>query len=559
MLGEPAEQWTKSLASAVYRFDVTHGVGLELAGGHERAVLEQVSTRVVGGVAARNALHDIAEDLVPVRGQRNNEILQPAPASVRGGRRAKQCDLLRAGIPPGGLDLQAVEVEAEADVDAGGHPHDGALVLPPVRGAGIAPHGKVLVPGVCIRKVVEQIDHRLPHLLLAVTAHPFPRLPRWLAVQLEQNCVGLVRPAVETRPHAGMLSTAWGRPLAPVGLRRNMSSPEPGSPVIMTRSPRVQEDGVVAGPQDQLSEHRQADDIRPLGRNPTIAELRERLERLPPNHPSSPRYDDGSRKAPDSESRIGELPHPDGPDSRRESAASRDLSTGDAPRIHPDGTWEWKGYTLTPAESRCADLALARCRDAEGRDAHGNYGEHGLTPAMRRIEAQLEHGELAPDTEKYALKSPDRFKEKLAKMIEAEPDAEAEELISRIFDGVRYTFTFPDQEYSSAVILACDTLAAEGFELYERKNAWADSTKAYQGINCTWMDHVSGLLFEVQMHTDASWGAKQESHDDYEVLDSRSSTSQQKARADMRQLQIFAQVAIPDEADRVPTYRKLGW
>ena len=45
----------------------------------------------------------------------------------------------------------------------------------------------------------------------------------------------------------------------------------------------------------------------------------------------------------------------------------------------------------------------------------GSYGDTGLTPAMRRIEDQLEHGELVPETEKYALKSLDRFQEKLAK------------------------------------------------------------------------------------------------------------------------------------------------
>ena len=37
---------------------------------------------------------------------------------------------------------------------------------------------------------------------------------------------------------------------------------------------------------------------------------------------------------------------------------------------------------------------------------------------MRRIEAELKHGCLVPDTENFALKSPDRFKEKLAKMID---------------------------------------------------------------------------------------------------------------------------------------------
>jgi hypothetical protein len=316
----------------------------------------------------------------------------------------------------------------------------------------------------------------------------------------------------------------------------------------------VQEDGGVPGPQDQLSEHRQADDVRPLGRNPTIAELRERLERLPPNHPSSPRYDDGSRKAPDSESRIGELLHPDGPDSRRESAASRDLSTRDAPRIHPDGTWEWKGYTLTPAESRCADLALARCRDAEGRDADGNYGEHGLTPAMRRIEAQLEHGELAPDTEKYALKSPGRFKEKLAKMIATEPDKSVEELATEIHDGVRYTFILDEARYLDSYWAAENILESEGFGLEVRRNMWTESE--YKGINSRWRDPRSGLPFEIQFHTESSWLAKQETHPAYARIADLRTPAEESKRLHDYQRAVSARFLEPPLVMEVSDYRK---
>ena len=60
---------------------------------------------------------------------------------------------------------------------------------------------------------------------------------------------------------------------------------------------------------------------------------------------------------------------------------------------------------LSPEQVRIAVRAHGRCRLAEGRSVFGTYGEAGLTPAMRRIEEQLDHGELVPDTEKYALKS----------------------------------------------------------------------------------------------------------------------------------------------------------
>ena len=71
---------------------------------------------------------------------------------------------------------------------------------------------------------------------------------------------------------------------------------------------------------------------------------------------------------------------------------------------------------------------------------------------MRRIEAKLEHGTLVPDTEKFALKSPDRFKEKLAKMILATPDS-SPHLSSAIHDGIRYTFLIDARHYSQALML----------------------------------------------------------------------------------------------------------
>ena len=110
-----------------------------------------------------------------------------------------------------------------------------------------------------------------------------------------------------------------------------------------------------------------------------------------------------------------------------------------------DGGWKWKGLELGPEANRVADEGLAVRRAAEGRDAEGSYGEGGLTPAMRRVEAELTHGTLVPDTEKLALKSPDRFKEKLAKMISLEPDIMPGEHAARIHDGIRYTFLFEDR------------------------------------------------------------------------------------------------------------------
>jgi hypothetical protein len=195
----------------------------------------------------------------------------------------------------------------------------------------------------------------------------------------------------------------------------------------------------------------------------------------------------------------------------------------------------------------------------EGRDAEGKYSDRGLTPTMRRIEIQLDHGHVVPDTEKFVLKDPDRYKEKFAKLIADEPGAELSDIVAKINDGVRYTFTFQDEQYASGVQQLCDVLTNAGFELYERKNAWTDESKAYKGINSSWLEPKQGQLFEVQMHTPASWKAKQESHPAYEIAESPSSSPKQRADALREQDRIFNEVPVPVGVHDIPSYRKEGW
>jgi hypothetical protein len=318
----------------------------------------------------------------------------------------------------------------------------------------------------------------------------------------------------------------------------------------------------MTGPHDHLAEQgRIPDQARPHpADNPRDSQVRPddlqtRLERLPLNHPSSPYQDDGSRKPPPPDLTQYELPLPDESD----SLSDPDLPADNEARTRPDGSWEWKEARLSPERSLIADQAIGRCHDTEGRDMNGNYGSRGLTPAMRRVEAQLEHGHLVEDTEKFALKDPDRFKEKFAKLIAADPDIDPAELVYRIRDGVRYTFIYEDADYSSGVTEVCETITATGYELYECKNAWIDETKIYQGVNSTWREPGHGLLFEVQVHTPASWHAKQESHPFYEVIESLSSTTEQRAEAVRSQREIFSEVPIPPDVTDIPSYRKEGW
>jgi hypothetical protein len=282
-------------------------------------------------------------------------------------------------------------------------------------------------------------------------------------------------------------------------------------------------------------------------------DLQARLERLPTNHPSSPYRDDGTRKPSPPDLSKYELPLPDEPD----LPPDPDLSAADKARTNADGSWDWRGQHLTQEQNLAADQGLARCREAEGRDAEGNYGDRGLTPAMRRIEAQLDQGELVPDTEKFALKEPDRFKEKLAELIRDEPDKPVEQHVDEIHDGIRYTFVCDREQYTRTVSRATATLKDHGFELGVRKNIWDNDE--YKGVNTRWRDHESGCRFEIQFHTHESWQVKQATHSAYNrIHDIRTSTAERESLRTY-QREISSSLTLPPGCENITNYRKEGW
>lgn len=343
-------------------------------------------------------------------------------------------------------------------------------------------------------------------------------------------------------------------------------------------------DGGMTGSQDRLAERQTSpDSVRPHEPDKVQAELQERMERLPHGHPSSPYNADGTRKPPVPDLTSSEYPipgdpdfHPDTPNSLKTDHApptpdspakdetpgsdaepDQELPAEDKPQIGPGGSWEWKDCRLTPEESLCGDQGVASCREAEGRDADGRYAEHGLTPAMRRIEARLDHGKLAPETEKYALKDIDRFKEKLWEMITAEPDKPPAELVKEIHDGIRYTFILDPGDYADGVREISNRLEVNGYELGVRKNTWGNDE--YKGVNTRWLDPSSRLRFEVQFHTEQSWTVKQRTHDAYTKIHDIRTPTEERERLRDYQREISSQVLSPPRWEEIVDFRKEGW
>jgi hypothetical protein len=272
-------------------------------------------------------------------------------------------------------------------------------------------------------------------------------------------------------------------------------------------------------------------------------------------------YDDSvdavERREPIEHEGTGRQDHPAGMERPDESGA--ELEPGAPAADRPDRAedrWEWKGLELEVEANRIADTGIVARREAEGRDAEGNYTQRGITPAMRRIEAKLEHGTLAPDTEKFALKGPDRFKEKLAKLIGQRPDESVADLARQIHDGIRYTFLFDAGDYTDGVREACGKLENHGYELMRLVNRW--DGEEYKGINSRWRDPYSGQFFEVQFHTPDSWEGKQATHDTYEKIDNPATPVGEIERLRAYQREVAAVVRIPDRCSEISDYRKPG-
>ncbi len=231
-----------------------------------------------------------------------------------------------------------------------------------------------------------------------------------------------------------------------------------------------------------------------------------------------------------------------------------DTGQADKAEVTEDGRWRWKGLELSPEQNRVADGQLAALRRAEGRSEDGSYSGEGITPGMRQVESQLDHGSLIANTEKFALKSDDRFKEKFAKSIGQNPDSAPEELAANIPDGIRYTFQFDDGSYSEGVQETQDRLKETGYERVEFRPSWGSDE--YKGINSRWRDPDSGQLFEVQFHTPASLDAKEKMHDSYERGQNPATPREERTQIQEYQRQVAAGVPIPPGAlDFVP-YKK---
>lgn len=141
----------------------------------------------------------------------------------------------------------------------------------------------------------------------------------------------------------------------------------------------------------------------------------------------------------------------------------------------------------------------------------------------------------------HRLKSEDSLTRKI--LSEAhDMEVSPEEAAAVIGDVLRYTLCIDDDQYVSVVDKTLKAFAEKNITVYKFRNRWGGD--GYKGIN-TNLKTGDGLIFELQLHTPASFDAKELEHANYEVARSETATEEERIAAEAYAKEIYAKVPVP--------------
>jgi hypothetical protein len=209
----------------------------------------------------------------------------------------------------------------------------------------------------------------------------------------------------------------------------------------------------------------------------------------------------------------------------------------------PAAPGAWRGDSdryLDPDANAEVDHGCGRIREV---------AENVITPAIRAIEAEDLNRHLIGL--EYSLKSVDRIKEKVADAVRYKGRT-AEEALATVKDAIRFTFCYSEEGYTSGVLEDCVRLQDRGLQPFDRVSSW--EAEEYKGVNSRWREPESGLLFEVQFHTRASFEAKQITHAAYERLRSPATSDNERDELQEFQRKVSAAIPIPPGATDIEDY-----
>ena len=211
------------------------------------------------------------------------------------------------------------------------------------------------------------------------------------------------------------------------------------------------------------------------------------------------------------------------------------------PRTQPDGAWVCDGNRrLTPEQNAEVDRGVTRIREV---------GREVIVPGMRAVEAEDASRCLAGF--EHCFKGEDRLKEKVADLLRSTPGLTPMEGLAAIPDVLRFTYQYSETAYIASVRKDVERLEARGFSQVELRNTWPSDQ--YKGINSRWREPESGVIFEVQFHTEASLAAKELTHKAYERI---RSTAQDPELTELKEFQrcVNSMIPIPPDVTDIDDY-----
>ncbi|GAB3266100.1 hypothetical protein [Kineosporia babensis] len=202
----------------------------------------------------------------------------------------------------------------------------------------------------------------------------------------------------------------------------------------------------------------------------------------------------------------------------------------------PTPAWHGEdGLGLSPQASAAVDNF----------SAFAAAGEPTLTAAMHEVSrsARAELAGLA-----HRLKDGESLKRKVATQ-QANTGSSLPVLLDRAQDAVRYTVVLADRSYVSGVAQVAALLESRGYANLSVHNAW--HSKRYRGINTTWADPSTGIAFEVQFHTPATWQITRETHRAYEEFRRPGTTPERAAQLSEEIGAAYRTAPIPEEVSQL--------
>jgi hypothetical protein len=286
------------------------------------------------------------------------------------------------------------------------------------------------------------------------------------------------------------------------------------------------------------------------------ADLAERLERLPPGHPSSLRTADAAVN------RLADT------SDREPDAVKRNYWT-EVPRF----LRAWADHVRRWPVERVATI-VDRSRDPEGswRGDGGQYLAPERLAQAKDVIARMQQQEKIvtghmTDTErenacggwlaglKFARKGEERLKEKIADSLRIAPAKAPDEVVREIPDAIRYTFCFEQRNYVEGYWDIKERLQERGYRMIYSKSHWRDDPE-YKGINTRWVTEKN-QRFEVQFHTPESYHAKQEvTHSAYERIRNRLTGRIERRELEAFQRDVCAWITVPSDVADIPDYEE---